>query len=165
MNVVNTDSKTKEKMQYWRNPENNVVYELYHAPGVDYKFSEGQPIMDLNIKQNNVRLAKDGHEDKRKDIYLDSHFAGIVDKYVSDIRQGGQVRQAALHSSTNAAVDILNVFGEVFGKLDRKYAGKNLAREIPVPNLLIDIDSVNKFTGLTRIGELSLPSAADAALG
>lgn len=157
MNVIQ-ETNTKENMQYWRNPENNIVYELYQAPSADYKFAEGQPIMDINIKQHNVRLAQKGQEDRQKDIYLDSKFASKVDQYISDIRQGGRVKQAALHSSTNSAVDILNVFGEVFGKLDRKYAGKNLAREIPIPNLVIDIDKVTKFTGLTRIGELSLPS-------
>ena len=145
-------------MQYWKNPENQIVYEMYQAPGADYKFTEGEAIMDLGIKQNNVRLAKQGLEHKQKDIYLDTKFASKVDQYIHDIRQGGAVKQAALHSSTNSAVDILNVFGEVFGKLDRKYAGKNLAREIPVPNLVIDIDSVSKFTGMTRIGEMSLPS-------
>jgi hypothetical protein len=155
---VTTESKTNEKMQYWKNPENQIVYEMYQAPGADYKFTEGEAIMDLGIKQNNVRLAKQGLEHKQKDIYLDTKFASKVDQYIHDIRQGGAVKQAALHSSTNSAVDILNVFGEVFGKLDRKYAGKNLAREIPVPNLVIDIDSVSKFTGMTRIGEMSLPS-------
>ncbi len=156
MNVEYQDKNTREKMQYWRNPENNIVYETYGTPNHN-TFSESQPIMDLNTKINNVRLAKEGKFDERKSVYLDSHFEGIVDQYIYDIRQGGAQKQAALHSSTNASVEIINVFGEVFGKLDRKYAGKNMAREIPVPNLVIEIDSVKKYTGMTRIGEMQLP--------
>lgn len=156
MNVEYQDNKTREKMQYWRNPANNIVYETYGVPTAT-TFDESQPIADLNIKRNNVKLAQLGKNDERKSFYIDSKFEGIVHDYIHDVRQGGAQKQAALHSSTNAAVDIINVFGEVFGKLDRKYAGKNMAREIPVPNLVIEIDSVKKFTGMTQIGEMQLP--------
>lgn len=157
MNIEYKNEKTREKMQYWRNPANNIVYETYGQPGLT-TFEESQPILDLNQKMQNVRLARDDKPEKQKDVYLDSHFAGMVDDYIHAIRQGGAQKQAALHSSTNAAVDIVNIFGEVFGKLDRVYAGKNVAREIPVPNLVIEIDSVTKYTGMTRIGELQLPA-------
>ena len=155
MKVTTQDTNTNEKMQYWRNPENNVVYEMYYTPSGEYSFREGQPILDLNIKQSNVKLAQEGQADRQKDIYLDSAFASKVDQYVHDIKQGGRQRLAALTSPTNKAVDIVNVFAETFGKLDREYTAKQLAREIPIPNLVIDIDSVKKFTGLTRFGELS----------
>lgn len=157
MKVV-TEDKTREKMQYWLNPEDSIVYEGYQVPTSDYGFREMQPIYSVGQHQSNMRLAKKGQEHRQKDVYLDSKFASRVDQYIHDIRQGGRVKQAALHSSTNAAVEIVNVFGEVFGKLDRKYAGKNLAREIPVPNLVIEIDNVTKYTGMTRIGELQLPT-------
>lgn len=145
-------------MQYWKNPENNIVYEMYTAPSTDYRWEDAQPIYSVGQHVSNVRFAKQGKPELQKNVYLDAKFEGLVDDYIHDIQQGGSVKQAALHSTTNAAVDIVNVFGEVFGKLDRKYAGKNLAREIPVPNLLIEIDKVTKYTGLTRIGEMQLPS-------
>ena len=157
MKVV-TEDKTNEKLQYWKNPEDDIVYEGYKVPSVDYSFSDMQPIYSVSQKRENVRLAKKGREHQQKDVYIDSKFGAKVDNYIHDIRQGGRVKQAALHSSTNASVNIVNVFGEVYGKLDRKYAGKNLSREIPVPNLLIEIDNVTKYTGMTRIGELSLPT-------
>ncbi len=157
MKIV-TEDRTREKLQYWKNPEDNVVYEGYQVPSSEYGFKEMQPIYSINQHISNVKLARTGKDHLQKDVYLDSAFGGKVDNYIHDIRQGGRVKQAALHSSTNASVNIVNVFGEVFGKLDRKYAGKNLAREIPVPNLLIEIDNVTKYTGMTRIGELQLPS-------
>lgn len=157
MKVV-SDTNTREKMQYWKNPADNIVYEMYEAPRGGNDFENAQPIYSINQHVSNVRLAKQGHPEQRKDVYLDSKFAAKVDEYIHDIRAGGRQKQAALHSSTNSAVEIVNVFGEVFGKLDRKYAGKNLAREIPVPNLVIEIDSITKYTGMTRIGELQLPT-------
>lgn len=157
MKVVN-DTKTNEKMQYWLNPENQVVYEMYRAPSSDYRFEEGQPVYSVAQKLQNQKFAKQGKFEHQKNTYVDPKFEGVVDQYIHDIRQGGRQKQAALHSSTNAAVNIINVFGEVFGKLDRKFAGKALAREIPVPNLVIEIDNVTKYTGMTRIGELSLPT-------
>ncbi len=158
MNVRKQDVSNRENMQYWRNPSNNVVYEMYSAPNSDYNWSDAQPIYDIGIHQLNVKFAKEGKPELAKNVYMDSKFESKVDEYVKDIRLGGRQKQAALHSTTNTSVDIVNVFGEVYGKLDRKFAGKNLAREIPVPNLLIEIDKVSKFTGLTRIGEMQLPS-------
>lgn len=157
MKVV-TEQSNRERMQYWRNPENNLVYEMYSAPTSEYAFREGQPVYSIDQHISNVKFAKQGKDELMRNVYVDSKFEGLVDDYISNIRQGGRQKQAALHSSTNAAVEIVNVFGEVFGKLDRKYAGKNLAREIPVPNLVIEIDKVTKYTGMTRIGELQLPS-------
>ncbi len=158
MNVRREDNSNRETMQYWKNPENNVVYEMYSAPNPDYNWSDAQPVYSLNTKLSNVKFAKQGKPELQKNVFLDRKFEAKVDDYIHDIKQGGRVKQAALHSVTNVGVEIVNVFGEVFGKLDRKYAGKNLAREIPVPNLVIEIDKVTKFTGLTRIGEMQLPS-------
>ena len=69
------------------------------------------------------------------------------------MQQTGRVREAALRSSTNSAVDIVNIWTEVLGKKDRTYAGKNMAKEIATPNLLIEIDTATKFQGMVRIDE------------
>lgn len=157
MKVVEETTRTNEKMQYWLNPENHIVYEMYQAPNSDYGWRDAQPVYSVDQHVSNIKFAKAGKPELRRDVYLDRKFAGQVDQYIHDIRQGGRVKQAALMSTTNAAVNIVNVFGEVYGKFDRVFAGKNLAREIPVPNLVIEIDKVTKYTGMTRISEQQLP--------
>lgn len=142
------------KLQYWKHPETNVVHETYNQPRSAEAWEQAQPILDLNVVRSNVRLAREGKQDEMSSPFMDTKFQGKVDDYVHDVRAGGRQRQAALFSPTNKGVDIVNIFSEVFGKLERKFAAKNMAREIPVPNLIIEIDSVRKFTGMTEIGEL-----------
>jgi len=49
------------------------------------------------------------------------------------------------------------VHGEVFGRRERTFAGRNLAQTINVPNLVIDIDTLKKFGNLEKIPELGVP--------
>ena len=51
----------------------------------------------------------------------------------------------------------LNVHGEVFGRRERTFAGRNLAQTINVPNLVIDIDTLKKFGNVEKLGELQVP--------
>ncbi len=57
MKIV-TEDKTIEKLQYWKNPEDNVVYEGYQVPSSEYGFKEMQPIYSINQHISNVKLAK-----------------------------------------------------------------------------------------------------------
>ncbi len=143
--------------QVWRNPVDNVLYASYETPKHGFKESEAWPLYDLNQHYTNAKFAKEGTPELAGNAFKDSEFKNTVDEYRKDVNLGGQQKQAALRSQKNSAVNIVNVWTEVLGKLDRTYAGKNLAREIPVPNLLIEIDTVTKYTGLTKLDEGMLP--------
>lgn len=141
-----------QRPSLWRNPEDNVIYATYKSPKYGFKDAGAWPIYDLNAHQSNIKQAQSG-TDLTYNAFLDSETENKAEQYISDINAGGRIREAALRSYTNSDVDILNIWTEVLGKKDRQYAGKNMAKEIPVPNLLIDIDTANKFQGMVRIDE------------
>ena len=155
--IFESEATTDHGYQVWRNPTDNILYGSYDVPKYGFAEIGAWPIYSLNQHNSNVKYAKDGHPDLAGDAFIDSEFKNLVDEYKSNVRQGGRQKLAALRSQKNSAVNIVNVWTEVLGRLDRTYAGKNLAKEIPVPNLLISIDTVTKFTGLTRLDEGMLP--------
>jgi len=85
--------------------------------------------------------------------FLDSELENLTIEYQADVAAGGRQKDAALRSQKNSAVNIINVWTEILGRFDRPYAAKYLAREIPVNNLVISIDKITKFTGMTQIDE------------
>jgi len=155
--IFDTEATPEHGYQIWKNPVDNILYGTYEKPQNGFVEAGAWPIYDLNQHASNVKFAKEGKPDLASDAYLDSEFRNLVDEYKSNVRLGGRQKTAALRSDKNSAVNIVNVWTEVLGRLDRTYAGKNLAKEIPVPNLLISIDTVTKFTGLTKLDEGMLP--------
>ena len=140
--------------QLWLNPVDKTVYATDGAPTYSFGEVNGTPIYNYNAHFDAVKTAKDRlGTSYMHDAFVDPEFKSLAEDYVSDIKLGGRQRQAALRSSVNSAVDIVNVWETVLGKRDRVYAGKNLAKEIAVPNLLISIDTVTKFTGMEKLDE------------
>ena len=142
-------------MQLWLNPVDKTVYATNTKPTYSFNEAGGYAIYDFNVHFANKKAEKDtlGNGQYTHDAFVDSEFKALSENYISDINAGGRQRTAALRSSTNAAVDIVNVWETVLGKQDRTYAGKNLAKEIAVPNLLISIDTATKFGGMTQLDE------------
>jgi len=153
--VFNTKKADYNGMQLWLNPVDKTVYATEGAPTHSFAEANGYAIYDFSKHFTNQKNAKDdfGNGAYSHDAFVDSEFKSLAEDYVSDVKAGGRQRQAALRSNTNAAVDIVNVWETVLGKQDRTYAGKNLAKEIAVPNLLISIDTATKFSGMTRLDE------------
>ena len=140
--------------QLWLNPVDKTVYATDGAPTYSFGEVNGTPIYNYNAHFDAVKTAKDKlGTSYMHDAFVDPEFKSLAEDYVSDIKSGGRQRMAALRSNVNSAVDIVNVWETVLGKRDRVYAGKNLAKEIAVPNLLISIDTVTKYTGMERLDE------------
>jgi hypothetical protein len=153
--VFNPKKADYRGQQLWLNPVDKTVYATEGAPKVSFNEVNAYPIYDFNAHFNGQKLAKDsfGNGAYQHDAFLDSEFKSLAEDYISDVKSGGRQRMAALRSSTNAAVDIVNVWETVLGKDDREFAGKNLAKEIAVPNLLISIDTATKYGGMTQLDE------------
>jgi len=153
--------------QYWLNPMDKLVYAGTGQP--DYGFKSDEyffPVFDPARQQSNIsklRQASMNGElsqnfvDSMDSPYLDEQLYDMILENKAKLKAGGRERQAALISPTNAATNILNVFGKTYGKKDRNYAGTSLAQAIAVPNLVIDIDTLAKFGGMEKIGEMQLP--------
>lgn len=140
--------------QIWRNPEDNILYGTYGAPTHSFSEVGAFPLYDLSAHSATLqRIAKGESTDSLYKAFIDSGLEETAKQYKDDVIAGGAQKLAALRSSTNSAVNVINVWTEVQGLRDRKFAAKSLAREIPVKNLLISIDKATKFSGMTRIDE------------
>lgn len=141
--------------QLWLNPVDKTVYATDGAPTHSFNEVNGTPLYDFNAHFNGQKMAKDSMANDAyiHDAFVDSEFKSLAEEYVSNVKAGGRQRTAALRSFSNSAVDIVNVWETVLGKQDRTFAGKNLAKEIAVANLIISIDTATKFSGMTQLGE------------
>lgn len=148
------ESQKSGAYQIWRNPIDNILYATYGAPENSFSEVGAFPLYDLNAHSaTQQRIAKGESNDSLYKAFLDGDIEELAKTYKDDVVAGGAQRTAALRSEKNSAVNIINVWTEVQGLRDRKFAAKSLAREIPVKNLLISIDKATKFSGLTRIDE------------
>jgi len=153
-NIFNEKKADYKGLQLWLNPVDKVVYATEGKPTHSFNEVNAYPLYDYNAHFNGQKLAKDTlGQDYIHDAFLDGEFKAVTEDYVSNVQAGGRQRMAALRSSTNSAVDIVNVWETVLGKQERNFAGKNLAKEIAVPNLLISIDTASKFGGMTQLDE------------
>lgn len=154
----NTDSLVGPT-QIWLNPEDNVLYGTDKAPTHGFRDVNAYPLYDLTrhaILAQKFAKNEISADKAEYGAFLDSDLENIRNQYESDVKAGGMQRSAALRSSTNSAVNIINIWTEVQGRQDRKFVGKNLARVVSTPNLLLTIDKISKFSGLEQIGEQQL---------
>lgn len=153
--------------EYWLNPVDKLVYAGFGQP--DYGFDKDEyffPVFNPALQNSNVSRLREASAkgeltqnfvDSMSTPYVDEEFYDMIREHKAKIAAKGRERHAALLSPTNAAVEILNVFGKTFGLKDRNYAGTELAQAIAVPNLVIDIDVLTKFGGMAKLGEQQLP--------
>ena len=148
------ESDKSGSYQIWRNPTDNVLYGTYGAPTHSFSEVGAFPLYDLSAHSASLqKIAKGGSTDSLYRAFVDNGLEETAKQYKDDVIAGGAQKLAALRSEKNSAVNVINVWTEVQGLRDRKFAAKSLAREIPVNNLLISIDKATKFSGLTRIDE------------
>jgi len=153
---LNIDSS---KLQFWGNPVDNIIYQGYGAPGAGFGES-GQdffPVYDMNVLATNKALMRTGKADDINTVPWMGDWADRYMEWHDMYGQGGEQRLAAQTSDDHTAIEILNVHGEVFGRRERIFAGRNLAQTINIPNLVIDIDTLKKFGNMERIPELGVP--------
>lgn len=155
--------------QYWFNPEDRKVYATTKEPSHGFKDnSDAFAVFDVDARINSLSKIKNASENgielsslNLQTPYIDDEFFNMFDEWKSNVLAGGRQKSAALTSPTNSVVNILNVFPRVYGKKDRKYAGKELAQEVSIPNLVLDVDTLTKYSGMAEIGELQMPFAKE----
>ena len=155
--------------QYWFNPEDKKVYATTQEPKHGFKDnSDAFAVFDVNKRLDSLSKIKNaslnGIELSTLELqtpYIDSEYYNMFVEWKDNILAGGRQKSAALTSPTNSVVNILNVFPRVYGKKDRQYAGKELAQEVSIPNLVLDVDTLAKYSGMAEIGELQMPFAKE----
>lgn len=162
-----TTSGLNAGYQYWMNPVDKKVYAGVGEPEYGFRSSDTYfwPVYDVNKRIQNetaIRTASaKGIEISSlglKTPYIDEEYYQMYVEQVDALRDTNpKIRSAALTSPANSTVNILNVFPKLYGLKERRYGARYLAEEIAVPNLVIDIDTIKKYSGMEQIGELMLP--------
>lgn len=155
--------------QYWFNPEDRKVYATTKEPVHGFTDnSDAFAVFDVDARISSLSKIKNASEQgieigglNLQTPYVDSEFYNMFVEWKDEYLAGGRQKSAALTSPTNSVVNILNVFPRVYGKKDRQYAGKELAQEVSIPNLLLDVDTLSKYSGMAEIGELQMPFAKE----
>lgn len=141
--------------QIWKDPTTNILMATTGEPKYSFKDVNAFPLYDLNAHFATQQKIAKGNADKDSmfGAFLNSELEETTKQYQSDVLSGGAQKFAALRSNRNSAVNIVNVWTEVQGRRDRKFVAKNMAREIATPNLLISLDKITKFSGMTKLDE------------
>lgn len=155
--------------QYWFNPEDRKVYATTKEPKHGFTDnSDAFAVFDVDARISSLSKIKkasmEGIELSSLNLqtpYIDSEFYNMFVEWKDNVLAGGRQKSAALTSPSNSVVNILNVFPRVYGKKDRQYAGKELAQEVSIPNLVLDVDTLAKYSGMAEIGELQMPFAKE----
>lgn len=153
--------------QFWMNPEDKLVYATVQEP--THGFTDDRnafAVFNPEVRNENIQRIKTASLNgefeglERLNLpspFIDPEFEQLYLNLADDYLAGGRQRMAALASPANTVVQILNVFPKLYGLKDRKYAARNLAQEVGIPNLVLDIDTIKKYSGMVQIGELQLP--------
>jgi len=155
--IISDNQRRAGPEQIWRDPETNILMGTIGEPKYGFAEVEAYPLYDLNAHAKiNQKLARKDitDPDAEHDAFLDNELRNIAQEIKANIISAPTYQKfAALRSSTNSSVNIINVWTELQGRRDRRFAAKAMAREIPVRNLLLSVDKTNKFQGMVNIDE------------
>ena len=157
--IENIPTIDSSKLQFWGNPVDNKVYAGVGEPkhGFGESGQDFYAVYDLDVLAHNMSLMRTAKADEITQTPWIGEWADRYQEWYTNMLAGGVQRTAAQTSADHAAIEILNVHGEVFGRRERTFAGRNLAQTVNVPNLVLDVDTLKKMNNLERIPELGLP--------
>ena len=167
---TNNPTSSRNNNEYWFNPVDKMVYSTLQAPDNGFTSSIGaEVIYNPAIAAGNRRVIEQHQNDGSltqnvidglPNAYRDSKLEDDMYQYDGNMAKG-RVREAALISTDNTAVDVVPIFEKLYGLLDRPYAGVELALRVPTEELIMNFDKVLKQNGLDKIPENTLPRNKD----
>jgi len=156
--------------EYWFNPVDKKVYSTLSQPDhgftsdigseVIYNPAIGSANRKIINEHTNAGTLTQNVLDGLPNAYPDSTLEDAMYNFNTELSRG-RVREAALISTDNTAVDVVPIFEKLFGLLDRPYAGVELALRVPTEELIMNFDKVLKQNGLDKISENTLPREKD----
>ncbi len=164
--VIESQLKRNSTEQVWLNPVNNQVYSTVFQPEHGFTSEVGAyKIYDPAIASHNrgviEKASMDGSltqntVDALKSPYHDNSLQQASMKFDSFVKNN-QVKEAAMLSTENRAVDVVKIFERLYGLKDRNYAGVELFERVPTEELVLNFDKVLKQNGMEEIPENTLP--------
>ena len=164
--VIESKYRRSSTEQYWLNPTDHQVYSTVYEPENGFKSEVGAyKIYDPAIASHNREVIQkaslDGSltqnlVDGLSSPYHDSDLEQASMTFDSLVKND-RVKEAAMLSTENRAVDVVKIFEQLYGLKDRNYAGVELFRRTPTEELVLNFDKVLKQNGLEEIPENTLP--------
>ena len=164
--IIETKLKRNSNEQIWLNPVDHMVYSTVYQPDHGFTNEVGAyAIYDPAIASHNREVIQkasidgslnqnvvDGLATPYKDPELEQ--ASIT---YDSLLQNNRVKEAAMLSTENRAVDVVKIFERLYGLKDRNYAGVELFERVPTEELVLNFDKVKKQNGMEEIPENTLP--------
>ena len=164
--VIESKYRRNSSEQIWLNPMDNQVYSTVYEPEHGFTSEAGaSKIYDPAIASHNrdviEKASMDGSlsqniVDGLKSPYHDSDLQEASMTYDSLVKNN-RVKEAAMLSTENRAVDVVKIFERLYGLKDRNYAGVELFERVPTEELVLNFDKVLKQNGMEQIPENTLP--------
>ena len=163
-------SQILDDKELWFNPVDKLVYETTGAP--DHGFTSeisAEPVYDSVMYMSNLGLVETA---KKEGTFTTNFMDGLPDPVMepeleqaiaehASLLYNSQFKEAALLSVANPSVNIVKIESHLFGRKDRRYAGRELAHTIPTEELITNIDKVIKMGGMEEVREGQLPREKD----
>ena len=164
--VIESSLKRSSTEQIWLNPVDHQVYSTVYQP--DYGFTNevgAHKIYDPAVAAHNRGVIEEASltgdltqnlVDGLKSPYHDQELANAAIEY-DNLMKNNRVKEAAMLSTENRAVDVVRIFERLYGLKDRNYAGVELFERVPTEELVLNFDKVRKQNGMEEIPENTLP--------
>jgi hypothetical protein len=164
--VIESGIKRDSAEQIWLNPVTNKVFSTVYEPDHGFTSEIGAyAIYDPAVASHNRGIIEkatiDGSlsqnlVDGLASPYLDSSLESAAQKFDTYLKNN-QVKEAAMLSTDNRAVDVVKIFERLYGLKDRNYAGVELFERVSSEELVLNFDKVKKQNGMEEIPENTLP--------
>lgn len=159
-------SKGYSHEQFWLNHKDGIVYETMGQPDHGFTAEIGAtPIYNARIGANNMKVIHDASlngtltqsmVDALPDPSIDLDLRADMEEYDSFLGQR-RIKEAALLSTDNPAVNVVRIDSQLYGLKDRAYSGMEMFRAVATEELILNFDKVLKMEGLEEIPENTLP--------
>ncbi len=165
-NIIESSLRRSSTEQIWLNPVDQQVYSTVFQPDNGFTNEVGaykiydpavashnrgvieKASIDGSLTQNTVdSLASPYHDSTLREASM--HYDTLL--------KNNRVKEAAMLSTENRAVDVVKIFERLFGLKDRNYAGVELFERVPSEELVLNFDKVKKQNGMEEIPENTLP--------
>lgn len=159
-------SKGQLLEQFWINPRDGNVNTTLAQPDHGFTTEIGATaIYDADIASSNIAIIEAAKNngtltqnlmDGLPSASLDSDLTADLEEFDSHL-QRHRVKEAAMLSTDNPAVNVVRIFAQLYGLKDRAYAGVELMKRVATEELILNFDKVIKMEGLEQIPEMTMP--------
>jgi len=164
--IIESKLRRSSTEQIWLNPIDNMVYSTVFQPDHGFTNEIGAfKIYDPTVASHNRGVIEKASLDgSLNQNFVDSLASPYKDPELQEasmhfdsLIKNNRVKEAAMLSTENRAVDVVKIFERLFGLKDRNYAGVELFERVPSEELVLNFDKVKKQNGMEEIPENTLP--------